>query len=210
MEQKFLPGNEIVAKPGAPPPGTRSEDTVLLGFDTAYWASGAVTIDEQQLFAQSSVTKTPRYRSFVFDTEAQKKNMIITGLRASHIMEFAALGTAPSAVSQMVFEEFSLLEITLREKKYPSIPLAELLPYKGYWNGSSVSHQLNDYPYYTLPEPIIVPEAGNIDFNFSPLSGYTTGASNNSNPQLPGLGLTSNYGFFIKFYIYGKQRRAIA
>jgi hypothetical protein len=181
------------------------ENTWFIGYDIVSFPPATV-ISDVDLFSQSQ-QKGGQYRSELIQQIAMSKSIRIIAIRATHWVFFTALSSEPTGQLQHYFENFSTLNITKKRKVYDPIPLALMLPYVMCNTGGSNAQVANYQMWYELPDPIIVPQGGDIKFRFQAAPGLTTAASSATNPQMPNMDstYTSGRGFYVKFDFYGDQ-----
>ena len=202
--------NRLLApgKDGLPQSGERQDVYCILS-DIVYYAV-TTSITDQELFSSAGERKVAQYRTNTFSDIAQQKSVEIHGFRVTHDIALAARSSEPAATTQWYFENFSRFEISILDKKWDSIPLSFLLPYDIYWAATAMAYATRTNPFFLLKEPITVPVGGNIKITFKPATGLTTATTSTTSPQLPGLGLTTDYGYSLKMDIYGRQNRVVS
>jgi hypothetical protein len=201
-------GSLINANAGQVPDGAKSQVTWAVMKDIAYYAPGA-TLTAQNLF-DNSMTKTETYRNTTFNDVGQQKNVTLYGLRVTHDMQFTAISSQTKSYTQWYFENFSEIQIKILEKSYDPIPLALALPYDLNQLDATTSLNSRQVPFFTFPDPIVVPAGGNVKIKFQPATGLTAIATAATLPTLPGLSLTNDIGLSIVFQFMGLQERVIA
>jgi hypothetical protein len=195
-------------KTGLPQSGER-QDIYMIMSDIIYYAP-TVALTEQEFFTHNGGTKNAQYRSGIFTDVANQKNLVIKGFRCTHNIALAARSSEPAATTQWYFENFSRIKVEVLEKAWDSIPLSFLLATDMYWATTAMAFAARNNPFFYLKEPIIVPVGGNIKFTFAPAAGLTTITTTTTSPQLPNLGLTSDYGYSLKLDIFGRQDRVVS
>lgn len=201
-------GNPVNLDFGQAPAGAESQLTWSILYDIAVWAPGA-TLNTQRLF-DASQNRPLQYRSGTFSQLGLQKNIMVQGMRVDSSVILAARSSEPLAAQEWYFNEFSYFSWTIIQKNYDQFKLADLLPYKLSTIGGTVTTITQDYPYFVLPEAIQIPATGDISLSFIPADGLTAAASAATNPQLPNLGLTNNYGFALNVVLMGSENRPIS
>jgi len=202
------PNNPVDLDFGQAPVNAQSQLTWSILYDVAVYTPGAV-LNTQRLF-DASQNRPLQYRSGTFQQLGLQKNIAINGMRVSSSIILAQRSSEPLAAQDWYFNEFSYFAWTIIQKNYDQFKLADLLPYKLTTIGGTVTTVTQDYPYFILPELIKIPSTGDISLSFVPADGVTAAASGVTNPQLPNLGLTSNYGFALNVVLMGSENRPIS
>jgi len=182
------------------------QKTAIRLIDTIMYAS-ASTPDTKSLFVNS--TKPTQYQNANWQDISAQRNVQIAGMRVSHNMVFTMSSSEPLKSRQMYFENFSQFKWTIKDTEYSTYSLANTLPYKLNYVLGDIVAIYDTYPIFAFQEPISIPSTGNIKLEFIPASGLTLAADGDTNPLLPGAGLTSNRGFYITVELFGIQEREI-
>lgn len=212
MENQFdnrtsllVPGNNVAA------PGTANkfETTYKIGFDTLVIPLNTA-IATDTLF-DANVQKSTLLRNTTFQAIAQTGEIKIQYIKATSVLNFTTRGTAePIAVQQSLFENLSLITLTINNKAYDNIPLANFLPYSWqYVAGTATTVQKTNFEAFELPGGgFEIPQNNSIAMGFLPPAGqYTAGdGATNVAPVLPG-GVRA---WFIKFELWGTIYRPLA
>lgn len=195
---------------GQAPVDAASQLTWAVLYDTIVYAPGSTGgLQPYSLFDGSS-NKPAQYKSGTFKDLALQQNIILQGMRVSSDISLAQRSSESVALQDFYFNEFSYFAWTILEKNYDRFKLADVLPFKLNTIGATVTTITQDYPYFVLPEAIQIPSTGSITLTFVPAAGVNTLASGATNPQLPNLGLTSDYGFSMPVILMGSKNRPVS
>lgn len=190
---------------GNNPSGVRQRTEVLL-YDTVAF-NGATQLTDQALFSGGS--KPLQYRNVTFPAPAGRLYKL-THIQALYNMQFAdPVSGDAGTVAQDYFEKFSYLEFSIEDRSYPLVPLTSILTSSLALTDATLSRDRHTARWFKLKYPIEVPEAGQIEFHLRVPQSLTTAtitAGANAS-YLPGLGLTLDKGFFVKFHFRGELDR---
>lgn len=183
-----------------------ANNTWIRLYDTIVYKPGE-SLTPKSIGGNNGDTIPKQYKNFSWQELAQQKRVILAGMRVSYHIQFAQVSSEPLKSRQMYFENFSNFEFTIKETSFGTLGLSTVLPYKLNYILSDVDAVKDTYPIFAFQEEMVLPESGAIKVEFNPAQGVTAGASADTNPQLPGLGLSNDRGFFIFVEFFGVQER---
>lgn len=179
---------------------------------TAYWSAvSGTTLTSQKMF--NSTNLPDQYSSGALVNQSRSENIRFESARASHNVQLAAISSQPTSVTLQYFELFTTIAIQTQNKTWDSFKLTDLLP--STWVGNNVAStgatQISKaFHDFQLPIYLDVPSDGSININIIPASDLTVLAAATTVPTLPGLGLTSNQGYYVDLEMWGFLWRKLA
>jgi len=194
---------------GFAPANATTENTFAIGQD-ALILPPATTLAASYNFYDATTSKPVQYRTSILQTLAQQKAIAITSMVAIHNFAFAAMET--EAVNSQVqnFNLFSYIRLTILQKTQDLIPVSCLVSQEIWSMQTVVTSSLKFAQIFRFPEPIQIPQGGDIVIQLLPAPGYSLAAAGATNPHYPGAGLASDRGFSFTLQYFGGQGRPIA
>ncbi len=188
-------------RPQSTPRPGQEEKTAYYIWDTIVYPVGTL-MGEKQLFNSDSVPV--QYRNIVGNV-ALEETMRIVEVQVTYEVAFTSVGGTAVAAGlirqfQKYFEQFSTLRIERTNKKQPPIPLTMFQGHNVLPDGTTPVIGTRAVSRYKLLDPVVWDGGQNVKFFFTPANECVTGPyAAASTPILPGLGLTNNAGFYIRF-----------